>query len=424
MLKLNNDIYKLSSIDLLKFFGVISMTFSHCFFFIYRLKPDQNFFFDDSFWGKTLFYNGFNSLVLPCLAGVSFYETMNPYFRAGEFRNVPVLKIFRLLVILAFIESIKNFLTFGLSAAFHWEVLHFISLSFALILIILVLGRLKNLVQITFGFILLNVALDIGFKNSYVFSNDLGMSTYGDFQNIILIVSLFLLCFWLFFEKHIHFIKKIILTLAFMFLVSVTLYFNFISRDVFVSLYNLPLSIFVQIGQIGGHIWPLFPWFVLVSYGFLLHYAVTKNIFKHYQLIALYIFCYIAFIYFYFFNYDSYRLLLNKDHFFTSGFFKPNSYILFLLLCFYTCIYSLYHFVFKYVRLKNRIVKETADGILIYYFIHIFIAWKLLPSFIIIIPEKWLPIFYPIAIFLITYTFVSAYLFFSKKRMQVSVARR
>lgn len=415
--------YRISSVDLLKFFGVISMTFSHCFFFLYRVHPNQNFFYDNSFWGKTLFYNGFNSLVLPCLAGVSFYETLSPYLRAGEFRSIPVVKIMKLLIILGFIESLKNFFTFGLSAAFHWEVLHFIALSFGVMLLFLTQTNMATFFQFVLALFSLNVITDVIFNKTYNFypQAELGATAY--WLNVVYIALLLIGSFWLFFKTK-NKTKKILLGLLFVLLFAVSVFYNYSSSEVLVSLNTLPISIFVQLGQIGGHIWPLFPWFILVAYGFLLHHAVVQKIFKRYQLVLLYFACYACFFYFYFFQYDNYRSLLNKDYFFTSGFFKPNSYIVFQLLCFYTCVYSLYHVAFNFIKIRSRFIKEVSDGILVYYVIHIFLAWKLLPSFVFVIDSKWLGFIYPICIFFLTYTFVSAYLFFSQKKIQVNLAKK
>jgi hypothetical protein len=403
-----------TSVDFLKFMGALAMVFAHCYIFLYRLIPNRIDISQLNFINKLAYLNGLYSLILPAMAGVVFRDTLNPYIQNNKIKNLPPFVILQSCVALMILESLKSAITFGFKYAFRWDVLHFTALSFYLLSILLIRW---NLTIIYYAIALLLAGCMI-INNALAFSTlNMHFEKYID-PNVLFVVYLLSLISIFIFILRLYKFKKFKLKLYFFlcacFLFKfTTIYFS--DFELQVILINLPLSIFVQLGQYGGHIWPLFPWIILIFTGFILRDWQIKNLLSFKKRILIILLSFSAFYYFFIFQFKLYSALLTKISFFSPLYFRPNAYIIFEILCFFICVFYLYDLIFSRLKWKCTIVKEISEGILIFYIVHIFLAWKLLPHFFQLVPTPWLYWVYPFSILFLSYCFLNGVLLLSNK---------
>ncbi len=429
-LELNN---RLNAADVLKFMGIIVMIIAHCFIFLYRIFPPPEGMYHPGLMQKLFYFNGFYSLILPAVAGVVFRDTVSPYWENGKICNLPLHRIIGFFLLLSFLESTKNALTFGLIYAFKWDVLHFIGLSFVFITIFLTYFSFRWLSLFAVFIWLLTYVYstlspnDVGpilmkyFYFTPVQSSDITELKVGIcsliFLSLCSLVGFFYLRDRNFSYKTIS--RKNIIRILFVFLSIIGTYLFYSemkSNSVFFGIvWNLPLSIFVEIGQVGGHIWPMIPWLSLVILGFVAKDIQVLLFSKLWQRILVIVVLYTIFFRFFLYSIDSYQQLFSQGTFFGAKYFAPEPFILFQVYCFFLCVFYLFDLIFSRFQIHSSLIKQISQAILPVYLIHLFLAWKLLPGLSLLCPPQYIYWVYPALIVFLTYCFLSGFLLVSGK---------
>lgn len=394
--------------------GALAMVFAHCYIFLYRLFPEQVSFPKDNFLNKIAYFNGLYSLILPAIAGVVFRDTLNPYFHHQKIKNLPSRQLLKSCLALMVLESLKAAFTFGFKYSFRWDVLHFIGISFYLLSLILIYSNLKSVYLICFA--LLGICMGIeSLNDQYLLSLTIPFTKNS---KILYAISLLLLLLTMSILLKIFDIKenkKKFSWIIFIFIIIQfsTIYFQ--DPEFQIILANLPLSLFIQLGQHGGHIWPLFPWIILIFLGFILRDWQIRHLISLKKRLAIIIISFSIFFYFFIFHFQKYSQLLTEKSFFSPLYFQPNTIILFEILCFFICVFYLYDYIFSFLKWRNQIIKDVSNGILIFYIIHLFLAWKLLIPLFRLIPVPHFFFAYPVIIFFLSYALLSGFLVVSNK---------
>ncbi|MGE3609717.1 MAG: hypothetical protein AB7I27_09055 [Bacteriovoracaceae bacterium] len=413
MNQVNDDTY-ITNVDFLKFMGALAMVFTHCYIFIYRLLPSQVYLSQTIFLNKIAYFNGLYSLILPAVAGVVFRDTLTPYFHNQKIKNLPSSKLLKSCLALMILESLKAAITFGFKYSFRWDVLHFIGLSFYLLSLILIYSNLKTVYLLCF--IIMGTCLGIEYLKDHYYLN-LSLSFADNSITLYIFYScLFTSCIYFFYKLYRPKKLKAKLSLFAFLLIFIQFSLTYFKDTEFqIILANLPLSLLIQFGQYGGHIWPIFPWIILIFMGFILRDWQIRGVFNIKQRLAIVFIFFTTFLYFFIFHFQRYTQLLTKTTFFSPLYFIPNTLILFQILSFFICVFYLYDYIFSYLKWRNQMIKEISSGILIFYIIHLFLAWKLLPQLFRLIPVPYFFYAYPVTIFLLSYALLSGFLVVSNK---------
>lgn len=406
----------ISSVDLCKFFGALSMITCHCFIFLFRYLPEARHIHIPASVNPYFLLPGFASLVIPAAAGWSFREFLTPFIYEGRLLNFPIKKIIPLLLGVGLVDFIKNGFIFGMVNAFKWDVLPFLALSLLLILLVVKARSVLSLVGLVFATLaatawlqILNIRLELDPRVlSYLgslSSNDLIFSC----AIVLTLISLVVVRAYRFGKAPLKLEIKILLgVLATVFLVLVT---HTLSEFpfLFISILKLPLSSFIQLGQGGGHIWPLFPWFSLVATGFIMrHYRPYFR--RHWKLsLAIYVAAQIVFNICYFMFMSSYQSGITTRDFLSSEFFRPRLEVIVVLLSFFISAMIGYEWITLKFPFKSKIIKMYSEGILFFYVLHLAVAWFLLPGMIRLIPNNFIYYMYPSVVLVVSFCFFAGF---------------
>ncbi len=240
---------------------------------------------DNSFLSNTTYLHGLYSLMLPACAGLVFRINLDKYFVGNTFLNFPIRKIISFFAFLVLTQSVSSYLSFGISHFFYWNVLHFIGLSYLIIVLML---NISIYYLMALGiFVLCTSSLLRSFLSPYLFNNYADIPSNIKFMGLIMSLSLFgYFLSQVFVSVN---IKKTTKAIASLLILIFSLYFtlNYLRSYDFMPLTSLAISN-LPIGIVIGdnklfHIWPLFPWFSTVVFGFCIShfYSISENKYKY-----------------------------------------------------------------------------------------------------------------------------------------------
>lgn len=400
---------KISAFEPLKFFGIVAMVLAHCFIFLYRVFPEYSQIQDLNFIHRFAYFNGLYSMTLPALAGVFFFEKIKNHIRGQFLFNIDLAKLFKPIGLLYITESFKNALIFGFEAFFRWDVLHFISISLVIIISILSQWGVRS-----FYYILLASSTTI-FLLSYFDLSQIIHNTSASYFIMSYQLGILLICALYFFV--LNYLVKLNLKIS-IFLVSIILGLllsQSSNQELNLIVSNFTISVFVQLGQNGGHIWPLFPWINCLIVGFLTaqHFAEKKQTVK--RTAVMVVLLQIPVIYFVFFQLESYQDLLSKHDFFTSLLFKPHWLLFVILNLFFIAAAYSFDLILKFVNFNLTFISQINKYILPIYFIHLAVAWKIARPLTMLFPVYILKWLYPLVVVFLTFCFMQLFLLASDK---------
>lgn len=412
----------------MKFLAILCMASAHSFIFLNRLRPDI---FSPAKsgdgWFEIFFYfMGIGSLLIPALAGMQLYVTTERFIVNGKLSNFNNKALVRSSLLLMAIESIKNAAIFGLTSFYKWDVLHFIGLSFLIMLIVFKRFQLKYLTIIVLFSLALSTVL-AHFKDVIIESlSEWGMfilSHLGEIS-IAAVVLLMLVVFFLG-KKLLEGQGKIkigVLAISLMVL-GVLTYFKLTTSELFfVQVMTLPMSILFQVGQRGGHIWPLIPWIAIVASGYLLEYY-WKNLSKRNKKWFM-ISGFLSIVTFCTFFLSEYKLLFLNQFFFSSLFFIPNVKLVTLLILSLVFFNELFEMIARRIKNIAKPIEEMSDGILIVYVVHLFLIYNLSAGAVKLMPTKELLWAFPFVILFISYCLLDGYNQFFHKLIEIKFRKK
>lgn len=425
-----NSQYRVSTDDLFKFLGCLAMVTCHCFIFLVRaLPPDRavqiNFDVNPHF-----FLPGLMSMAIPALAGYGFFKFLKPYLSGGYLLNLKIKNVIKLFLGLILLDAVKNGILFGFEHAFKWDVLAYVVFMMIVILITLEKFSIKGLWYI----VLFNLFVLIAYSWNPIWVNfDLDFIRQAIeyppvfvFGGVTLLVVGIFASYWKAIlmdkkKKSLHWL----LGSCWSIFLAHKIYTVQIEEPFFwASLLKLPMSVFIQLGQGGGHIWPLFPWGLVVLSGFLFAYY-EKWIFSEWQRVfSIYAIAQIVFNYILFWEFRAFREALSIEDFFSSKFFEPRWQVLTLVLSFYISAMVAYTFILRWISFSSKIVKLYSDGILLFYFIHFFVAILVLDSSIMVFPGRSVFTFYPIVVNVLSFLLLAGIQPIFAKSLQVKFIKR
>lgn len=394
--------------------GLLAMILVHSFLVITRGIGHKFSFQDLSLLQSIVLGTGIISFGLPAVAAIRFYDRIQAYLVDGKLRNFPASKFAGLMIFICVLECVKNGLAYGQTAIFQWDAIHCITLSFFLIILTLLFLRIEFL-YVFFCLILIGLFF---FKapaaNWMIYPSDISLYFF-DNKNIFFILTVLLLILLLFFLLWWTFLKKMIFFqhapkmwfVVYIFFVISTLsqvYYEIEnSKTIAAFFWNLPTSILIQNGQLGGHLWPLFPWFGLVMAGFLI-----QHLFKSIKMKKFFIFMGLGIsgLVFCAFVVSSYKIfinLLSESQILTAQLYAPRFSIFIGMLSFFLFIYFLCQIVVFYFKPKSEFIRDFSEAILFIYIIHSILANYLARGFVQIWPKHESIIYvYPFLILFLT----------------------
>lgn len=395
--------------EVMKFLGLVAMVLAHCFIFLYRVYPEYKEIMNLNFIHRFAYFNGLYSMTLPALAGVFLYEKMKNHLRGQFLTNVDVSRYLKPIGILFIMESFKNAFIFGWESFFRWDVLHFISISLVIMVFLLIKWGIRS-----FYFILIISIVSVFLLSYFNAQRWLYHANQNStFISYIFGCALFLMILYLVLNKLIKINKVISFALL-----SITFYIliiNYENIQLYLIVSNYPLSIIVQLGQNGGHIWPLFPWMNCLLIGFLLARFMNEIPLLKWQIFILMCFFQIPIIYLLFFSLESYQALLSKNDFFSSMFFSPHWLLFLLLNIFFVAAAFSFDFLFKIKSFSIDSITVINQYILPIYFTHIAVVWKIAGPLTQLFPIAILKWLYPVIVIFLTYCFIQLFLLASDK---------
>lgn len=428
--KVDRDKNLIGADDLFKFLGALAMVTCHCFIFLVRGLPADRAPQVSMDINPHFFLPGFMSMALPALAGYGFKKFLNPYLADGYLLNLKTGNIFKLLVGLILLDAVKNGFLFGFIHAFKWDVLAFVVATLLIVIAVLKKAGMKGLWYLV-GFNFL-VILAYGFFPIWISLSEDFVKWILGFPKLVLFLPFSVLAaglFWWIWNFDVQDSRqkkyKQILGVSFAILIAVNVFRSQSHEPYFwASLLKLPLSIFVQLGQGGGHIWPLFPWMLLILAGFIFAYYETW-IFKKWQnAFAVYAIAQITFNSVLFGQFNAFRNAVSVADFFSSSFFEPRWQVLSLMITFFISAMIGYHYLLKWIRIRSAFIKSYSDGILLFYFVHLIVAYFLLSPAIKLFPGLSVYTLYPIVVNIISYFFFAGLQPIFEKNIQVKLVKR
>lgn len=280
-------------IKYVKLFAGIIMIFNHA---IIWYAVNKRYYYDLSNFDFSVYwiiFVGMCSLAIPATAGAIFRLTLNKYIYNGTLYNFPMTILWKIVAFLMIFESLKNFLMWGYQYIFSWNVLHFVALSFCIIVFTLKINIVYTCVLSCIVFFATPFLKEF-LSRQLLYFDDINKN-YISLVYVaiccVLIVGLFLLPFLNYLLKNIHKkyescfslisltqCKYFFIAIFFAILITAVLALNPANSLFWARIYNLPFAVLIG-DKSAYHIWPLFPWFAIVAYGFcLMHiYIVTAN---------------------------------------------------------------------------------------------------------------------------------------------------
>lgn len=425
---------RVSGLDFFKLLGAVTMCLAHTGMFLSRglgvAQPEPH-----SHLGYDLYILiGFFSVSLPALAGSSLRSFLDKYLVGGKILNYDFADIIKVGLFLMILESIKNVLIHEPLMFFSWDVLHFISLSFVIIVWLLSRWGSRALAVFSIASVL------IGATVPPWLSSDSG----GAVLQLILLVSKILLwslvllspaavfLFWSYkFQKNRPYFsstRKLLLTGAsfatglllgggLWFFLKDQVFFKQISEVAF-------LAMLFRVPQTFGHLWPLFPWFTLVGGGFILQdfFSNAKNRTRN---LWLGLFLSLAiFIGFFFFLFQDYRVMMVKDHYFSSTFFRAPATVILGILSFYSAVYIASTLFFRRFEFHSKVIYNFSRGLLFFYFVHFIVAHVFYKPFAEVFGLQWAMILLPWFVLIVSYFILVFILRFLDRPLLVNLRRR
>lgn len=363
--------------------ALIAMTFIHCRFFLslhrdpsklpIQLDPERI---------NYLSLLGLVSLGLTAAAGAALRLRWNSYLAYKQMASVKLAPFLMFLIPLFFIDSAKNLLTAGVHSTLRWEALPFFGASVVWILILLklrltpwVLGLLtaflcfilfpfRNVLE---GLLIVSPGQLMGFYRS-----PLQLPAMMTFALLLALAGGMLVQRLPSQQRLLRLGSSILVLLAVL---------SFIqtwrgSASYAAAIWNLPGAMFFDLGEVGGHIWPLVPWVLLPVGGFVWQDFRLQVKSQTWRVLALGL----VSAFFLFFLWDlfpAYYLLHDPTRLYSSQIFSTNPQTVLGLLSFYVLLSELIASLSR--RMPLRIPYETAlfSGGLIYYATHYMVAFWL-----------------------------------------------
>lgn len=422
--------YLITADDLFKFLGALAMVTCHCFIFLVRGLPAERAPQVSMDMNPHFFLPGFMSMALPALAGYGFKKFLTPYMSDGYLLNLKTANIFKLLIGLILLDAIKNGLLFGFIHAFKWDVLAFVVSSLLLLMWTLKKYGTKGV----WGLVAFNIAIIIvyAFFPVWLSLSEVFVKNVLELPKIVLFLPFSVLAggffFWIWnFDLQTKRTRKYqtllgaVLGLA----ICVQVFKEQMQEPFFwASLIKLPISIFVQLGQGGGHIWPLFPWMLLVIAGFLFAYYESW-IFKNWKnALGVYAAAQVVFNAVLFNYFKSFRTAVAVEDFFSSSFFEPRWEVLSLMITFFISAMIGYFYFLRWVPIRSKTIKMYSEGILLFYFVHLVVAYVLLQPAIQLFPGLYVYTLYPIVVNIISYFFFAGLQPLFEKHIEIKLIKR
>lgn len=406
------------------------MVTCHCFIFLVRGLPAERTPTLTLDIDPHFFLPGLMSMALPALAGYRFKKGLDPYLVSGRILNLNISAIAKLLLGLILLDAVKNCILFGFIHAFKWDVLAFVVVCLLLMLYALKYVGMRGiwgLVGLNFAVILLYAWQPTYLSLSESFVRwTVDMPQFVVFTPASLILAGVFYWIWTFKYQGLQLSKvRIFSGVAF---AVVIFYFTFMLQRVepyfWASLVKLPISIFIQLGQGGGHIWPLLPWSLVVMAGFIFAYYEHLIYQKGARAFAVYFVAQLIFSGVLIWNFGAFRNAVSYEDFFSSHFFEPRWQVISLMVTFFISAMIGYHYVLKYIRVRSSFVKLYSEGILLFYFIHLFVASLTLKPAIAVFPGLSVYTLYPILVNIISYLFLAGLSPLFKKHIEVKFVKR
>ncbi|GEM_PF-5573772 len=376
---------------------------------------------------------GFFSVSLPALAGSSLRSFLDKYLVGGKVLNYDFKDILKVGLFLMILESLKNVLIHEPLMFFSWDVLHFISLSFIIIVWLLSKWGSRSLIFFTCA------SLFIGATIPQWLSSDSGSPALRAllwFSKTLLwtfvsVLPSFLILSWMRrllrnrplapAQKALYFgiglSLGLLIAAAIAFFLKDLVFFKKISETAF-------LAMLFRVPQTFGHLWPLFPWFTLVGAGFILHdfFLVSKNRTRNLWLglvISLSVFAG-----FFFFLFQDYRVMMVKDHYFSSTFFRAPVTVILGILSFYSFVFIACTLFFLRYEFHSKVIYNFSRGLLFFYFVHFLVAQAFYKPFAQVLGLQWAMILLPWFVLAVSYFILVFLLRFLDRPLLVNLRRR
>lgn len=376
---------------------------------------------------------GFFSVSLPALAGSSLRSFLDKYLVGGKVLNYDFKDILKVGLFLMILESVKNVLIYEPLMFFSWDVLHFISLSFIIIVWLLSRWGSRSLVAFSFASLVIGATVPAWLSSesgSTVLQALLWLSKALLWTFVLVAPSFFILSGLrkylqsrpLARSKKTLYISLglsmgVLIAAGIAIVMKDLVFFKRISESTF-------LAMLFRVPQTFGHLWPLFPWFTLVGAGFILHdfYLTAKNRTRNLWLglvISL-----AVFLGFFFFLFQDYRVMMVKDHYFSSTFFRAPATVILGILSFYSSVYTACTLFFSRYELHSKVIYNFSRGLLFFYFVHFLVAQAFYKPFAQVLGLQWAMILLPWFVLIVSYFILVFLLRFLDRPLLVNLRRR
>lgn len=173
------------ALDLFKVIAMFLLVLVHCSVWLATSGSDRQMSGEDPFWifylTKILTYLGMFPMSLPITIGLSFRFMLGKYW--NDFSLLSWVSVFKRAGILFLLGTLTNYLSWGLSEIWIWDILQFASIS--LILVVFVLKYISEKFLYAFGVIALFISpylRDTILVKPEFYSNKIFMIILGDFE--------------------------------------------------------------------------------------------------------------------------------------------------------------------------------------------------------------------------------------------------
>ncbi|MNS80647.1 hypothetical protein D3C72_1143370 [compost metagenome] len=356
---------------------------------------------------------------------------LDKYYVGGRILNFDLIDMFALAGTLMVLESLKNLIVYNTVALFSWDVLHFISISLVIITYLLVRWSMRALYIFTLLTLLIGALVPPWLASSHgaatlqIFS---GVSAYLIRMAVFVLPTtiLFLISLGLpngrkKINWHILLIFSLILGSA----ISALIWFT-IKDLVFYRIVaeTMPLAALFRLPQTAAHLWPLFPWFSLVSAGFILNDLYLRTANKDKWLKGAIALSCAGFLLFYFVAFQDYRDLMVGTHYFSSKVFSASTDVVLGMLSFYAFLFSVLTWIFGKWTLHSKVIYTVSRGLLIFYFVHFILAHFAYRIFASTFNQHESMLYFPWAMVFVSYAIVKLILRFIDRPLLINFRRR
>lgn len=423
--------FKIHGIDLLKAVCAVVMVIIHSHVFSLKVTG-TSLALGDLNWGlKFNLLIGFFSLGIPATAGAVLRESYSKYFYHGRIYNFPYKHLLSVCLWLMLVDSMKGLLTFGISHFFIWDVLHLVSVSFLILTFVLMKLNVWWLIVLSVFSVIVYSPLQNMLSPLMVMDSQeikfisLSLLQIGIALSIFLIalaISLRLVNFFSGYRKKFVFGYLIILSFVLSGFIYVDIRDN---ENLLIILLNLPFAILIGGQNLGGHIWPISPWFSLISAGFLIHHFYLTSAKPHVYLRAVLIISLVIFSSYFYFSFEDYYRLLDKDYIFSSKVYQLGAWGVLSIICFYSFFYAFSMMVISKSQNSNRVIFNLSRGMLILYFSHYILAYYLsIFSAPYLKKSQFLMVIFPFGILVISYLLLEVIVWLQSSRYQINLRKK